>query len=292
VVQRKMAEAGRGLNLSKCRILIHPDAADLVVWPNTLPSSSYPLLPVVSTGMKLLGAPIGPETFRRDFVENRVRKVTASVPCMEKMAPWATWSLLRYCVNECINYLTQVTESPLVQDSLALTSDFNIFRAFYLASGESSPLCDFTNPDHSAGDRKAWRTGIRGAEANIKSEGRKINRLRFDALVQLLHSRGRLSEACWLRSNRFQRSGCWLAGPGGFLANSTSLSWAEYKMSLCIRLLRSPASLDVGDAEGAFCVAATRGWIYTLILCISSTVGVIKGNSFAVMTISVVPCII
>ena len=372
VVQRKMAEAGRGLNLSKCRILIHPDAADLVVWPNTLPSPSYPLLPVVSTGMKLLGAPIGPETFRRDFVENRVRKVTASVPCMEKLAPWATWSLLRYCVNERINYLAQVTEFPLVQDSLALmddiidnailragglplaapdslahltmftlrslpcdlgglgirrfgglageiaclrgrtvlyefaekytprllegatldfwppivlgaaenrlwtevaglfraesddddgaideepspTSDLNItgvFRAFYLASGESSPLCDFTNPDHSAGDRKAWRTGIRGAEANIKSEGRKINRLRFDALVQLLHSRGRLSEACWLRSNRFQRSGCWLAGPGGFLANSTSLSWAEYKMSLRIRLLRSPASLDVGDAEG------------------------------------------
>jgi hypothetical protein len=42
VVQRKMAEAGRGLNLSKCRILIHPDSADLVV----------------STGMKLLGASI------------------------------------------------------------------------------------------------------------------------------------------------------------------------------------------------------------------------------------------
>ena len=51
VVQRKMAEAGRGRNFSKCRILIHPDAADLVVWPNTLPSSSYPLLPVVSTGL-------------------------------------------------------------------------------------------------------------------------------------------------------------------------------------------------------------------------------------------------
>ena len=28
------------------------------------------------------------------------------------------------------------------------------------------------------------------------------------------------------------------------------LSWAEYKMSLRIRLLRLPASLDVGDAEG------------------------------------------
>ena len=93
VVQRKMAEAGRGLNLSKCRILIHPDAADLVVWLSTLPAPFYPLLPVVSTGMKLLGAPIGPETFRRDFVENRVRKVTASVPSMEKLAPWVNFDV-------------------------------------------------------------------------------------------------------------------------------------------------------------------------------------------------------
>ena len=85
VVQRKMAEAGRGLNLFKCRILIHPDSADLVVWPSTLPPLIYPLLPVVSSGMKLLGAPIGPEIFRQEFVETRVRKVTASVPYLEKL---------------------------------------------------------------------------------------------------------------------------------------------------------------------------------------------------------------
>ncbi len=139
------------------------------------------------------------------------------------------------------------TEEPTPSD----LNTTGMFRAFYFTSGESSPLCDFVNPDYSAADCKAWRTGIRGAEANIKSEGHKINRLCFDALVQLLHSRGRLSEASWLRSNRFQRSGCW---PGGFLANSTSLFWAEYKMSLRIRLLRSPASLEVRDAErGILC---------------------------------------
>ena len=46
LVQHKMAEAGSGgLNLSKCRILIHPDSADLVVvWPSTLPPPTYPLL--------------------------------------------------------------------------------------------------------------------------------------------------------------------------------------------------------------------------------------------------------
>ena len=67
--------------------------------------------------MKLLGAPIDPEIFRQEFVETRVRKVTASVPYLEKLAPWATLSLLRYCVNERINYLAQVTDFPLVQDS-------------------------------------------------------------------------------------------------------------------------------------------------------------------------------
>jgi hypothetical protein len=132
--RRKMAEAGRGLNLSKCRILIHPDSADLVVWPSTLPPPTYPLLPVVSKGMKLLGAPISPEIFRQEFVETRVRKVTASVPCLEKLAPWATWSLLQYCVNERINYLAQVTEFPLVQDSLALMDEI-IDNAIIRASG-------------------------------------------------------------------------------------------------------------------------------------------------------------
>ena len=29
-----------------------------------------------------------------------------------------------------------------------------VFWAFYLASGESSPLCDFINPDYSAADLK------------------------------------------------------------------------------------------------------------------------------------------
>ena len=150
------------------------------------------------------------------------------------------------------------TEEP-TPSNLNITG---LFRAFYLASGESSPLYDFINlDDYSAADRKAWRTGIRGAEANIKSEGRKINRLHFDALIQLLHSRGRLSGASWLRSNRFRRSGgcCWLAGPGGFLANSTSLSWAEYKLSLSIRLLRSPpASLDIGDVKGGILCRCNR----------------------------------
>ena len=351
MVQRKIAETDRGPNLSNyCGILlIHPDSADLVVWPSTLlPPPTYPLLlPVVSTGMKLLAAPIGPEIFCREFVETRVRKVAASsVLCLEKLAPWTTWSLLRYCVNERINYLAQVTESPLVQDSLALMddiidnailragglalvspdslthlttftlrslscdlgvlgirrfgglageiagiqsfrssqkstllgfwkgppgsfghllscnivlcasenwvwtavaglfrpeSDFDdgtteeptpsdsnitgVLRAFYLASGESMPLGNFIDPDYSAANRKAWHTRIRGTESNIKSEGRKINRLRFDALVQLLHSRGRLSDASWMRRSNNQAIGLpGRAGPGGFLANSTSLS--------------------------------------------------------------------
>jgi hypothetical protein len=69
-------------------------------------------------------------------------------------------------------------------------SDLNItgvFRAYYLASGESLPLSDFINSEYSAADRKECRTGIRGAEGNIKSEGQKNDRLRFYTLDQLIH---------------------------------------------------------------------------------------------------------
>ena len=121
-------KCGGYLRLIPLVVLLVPPTLPLV------PPGGTNVFPWVSTGMKLLGAPIGPETFRRDFVENRVRKVTASVPCMEKLAPWATWSLLRYCVNERINYLTQVTEFPLVQDSLALMDDI-IDNAILRAGG-------------------------------------------------------------------------------------------------------------------------------------------------------------
>ena len=369
VVQRKFAESGRRLNIPKCRILVHPDSAHLVVWPKAWRPGLCATLPVVTTGMKLLGAPIGTEVFRRDFVEQKVLKAAASVPALEHLAPSATWSMLRYCVNERINYLAQVTEFPLVQESLArmdavidqailraaglpcmppdslsylttctlrslptalgglgirrysglagelaclrtrtvfyefaeqfsplllqgASEDFwqpiflgaaenriwtevaglfgeepspeddpayqpppssnvaGMFRAYYLASGESSPLPCSTDLRYSAAERRSFRIGIRGAEANIKTEGKKIQGVWFDALVQLLHSRGRPSEACLLKSNKFPRSGCWLAGPGGYLSGTTNLTRAEYRMALRLRLLRSPASLDVGDAEG------------------------------------------
>ena len=68
--------------------------------------------------MKLLRALIGTEVFRREFVEQKVFKAAASVPALEYLAASATWSMLRYCVNERINYLAQVTEFPLVQESL------------------------------------------------------------------------------------------------------------------------------------------------------------------------------
>jgi hypothetical protein len=45
-------------------------------------------------------------------------KACASVPALEHLPPSATWTILRYCVNKRLNYLAQVTEFSLVQDSL------------------------------------------------------------------------------------------------------------------------------------------------------------------------------
>ena len=148
--------------------------------------------------------------------------------------------------------------SPSPTDGPAPLNIAGVFRAYYLASGETSPLPGFTNPAYDAAERRSDRLLIRGAAADIKSAGRKIQGIRFDALVQLLHSRGRLAESCLLQSNRFERSGCWLGGPGGYLAGSTNLSRAEYRMALRLRLLRSPASSDVGDAEGGVLCRCNR----------------------------------
>ena len=63
---------------------------------------------------------------------------------------------------------------------------------------------------------------------------------------------GSLSPAC------SKATACWLAGPGGYFAGATILSRAEYKMALRLRLLRSPASLDVGDAEGGIVCRCNR----------------------------------
>ena len=375
VVQRKYRESGRGLNLAKCRILVHPDSVHLVVWPQRWRPGLCATIPIETVGAKLLGAPIGTEPFRMEFVEKRVSKATASIAALERLPPSATWTVVRFCINERVNYLAQVTEFPLVQESLALmdtiidhallragglpleppdplthlttltlrslptelgglgirrysglageiaclrgrtvfyefaerfapellagaTEDYwppivlgaaenavwtevaglfredseedvpaeppptyniaGMFRAYYLATGESSPLYGFTNPSHTAAERRSDRLHMRTGEVDIKAAGRKITGIRFDALVQLLHSRGRLAESCLLKSNRFPRSGCWLAGPGGYLSGCTTLNPAEYRMALRLRLLRSPASLDVGDAEGGVLCRCNR----------------------------------
>ena len=87
-------------------------------------------------------------------------------------------------------------DDSLDTDPAQLLSTPNIagmFRAYYLATGESSPLPDCTNPEYSAADRRSWRCQIRGPAVDIKAAARAIPSIRYDALVQLLHSHGRLS---------------------------------------------------------------------------------------------------
>ena len=120
-----------------------------------------------------------------------------------------------------------------------------MFRAYYLAF-PSLRLHQYTA--HSATER-GGRTG------------QTIYGVRFDALVQLLHCRGCLAKSCLLKSNRFPHSGCWLAGPRGFLAGSSNLNNpAECRMALRLCLLKSPASLDVGDAEAGVLCQCNR-WV-------------------------------
>ena len=61
-------------------------------------------------------------------------KACASVPALEHLPPSATWTILRYCVKH-LNYLAQVTEFSLVQDSL---------RAWELPPKPPDPLTHLT----------------------------------------------------------------------------------------------------------------------------------------------------
>jgi hypothetical protein len=137
VVQRKILESGRSLNIANCRILVHSDSAHLVKWPPQWGPGLCAALPLETDGAKLLGAPIGTEPFRTDFVELRASKACASVPALEYLPPSATWTILRYCVNERLNYLAQVTEFSLVQDSLARMDE--IIDHALLRAGGSRP---------------------------------------------------------------------------------------------------------------------------------------------------------
>jgi hypothetical protein len=96
-------------------LLVHPDSAHLVVWPPRWRPGICAAIPIETNGAKLLGAPIGTEPFWTYFVARRASKATASVAALERSPPSATWTVLRFCINERVNYLAQVTEFPLIR---------------------------------------------------------------------------------------------------------------------------------------------------------------------------------
>ena len=61
--------------------------------------------PIETNRAKLLGALIDTKPFRTNFVVRRVSEATASVAALEHLPPSATWTVLRFCINERVNYL-------------------------------------------------------------------------------------------------------------------------------------------------------------------------------------------
>ena len=128
IVQRKFTESGLSLNLTKCRILVHPDSAHLLTWPPLWRPGLCATVPIETDDAKFLGASIGTEPFRANFVARRVSKATtASVTALEHFPP----RLL-----ERVNYLAQAGYR-LIKDSLA-RMDIIIDQA--LLHAENLPL--------------------------------------------------------------------------------------------------------------------------------------------------------
>ena len=123
----KFTESDRSLNLKKCRILVHLDSAHLIVWSPTGRPGICAAIPIATDCAKLLGAPIGTEPFRTNFIARRLSKTTSSVAAVQRLPPSATWTVLR----------VGLPSFPLVQESLA-----NIDTIIDPAS--SAPRCGFT----------------------------------------------------------------------------------------------------------------------------------------------------
>ena len=72
-----------------------------------------------------------------------------------------------------------------------------MLRAFYLATRKSSPLYGFTNPAHSAAERRNDRIIVRGAEADIKAIVRRLYKRELTPLFSCsTPATGSLSPAC------------------------------------------------------------------------------------------------
>ena len=108
------------------------------------------------------------------------------------------------------------------------------------------PLYGFTNSAHSAAERRSDRISIRSAEADIKAAG-AVSGSTLSSNSYTLADASPTSPVCSRVIDISARDAGWQVLGGGFLAGSTNLNpAAEYRLALRLRLLRSPASLNVG----------------------------------------------
>ena len=110
--------AGLKLNLSKSGLLLplQPDGSPYDVGALELPDDFPDDLRIVTTGLKIGGAPVGTDAFIRDFTEEVLDHFEERATALPGINPQVGFGLLRLCVASAPVYLAQVTPPQLTHD--------------------------------------------------------------------------------------------------------------------------------------------------------------------------------
>ena len=141
------------------------------------------------------------------------------------------------------------------------------YPPLFLSSGEMYILDIADKPEvpleQRRDERMLWyrAAGPNGVSTiSARTIRRAAHKRRALLLIKYLDGRDMQSRSIWLRRSQFKGSGRWLDGPGGgiFYGPSAFRSAAEYRSSLRMRLLQSPASSDVGASDGTVLCSCKR----------------------------------
>ena len=198
----------------------------MVLWPPIGRPDICAGISIATDGAKLIGALIGTESFRPNFVARRVSKTTTSVAALERLPPSRTtlgyldapellvgatedgvldahhfWCGGERSLDGGSGPLPERQGSRLIQPHFRTTFPACFGRIIWRPKKHPHSMASPTR-------RIQWRSGCPNTSVKadiIKAACRKNNSVRIDTLIQLLHSRGRLNESCLFRSNRYPR---------------------------------------------------------------------------------------
>jgi hypothetical protein len=156
--------AGMQLNLSKCYLLLPADGA------GPCPPPDFPSgLKIVTEGLKIAGAPIGTDSFCRQFVADALKNLTARLHALPGIDPQTGLGLLRVSIASAPIFLAQVTPTLVVGDLFTAFDQSMAQCALDVAQLPRSRPAPYCSEDRMRRARQRIRLPIRHKGAGILS---------------------------------------------------------------------------------------------------------------------------